>query len=143
MGAKNIAFFLTIATVCFVLSTTVYGMSFDRQTDNAFAPESIHAPDGITAEPGLYSERHQQLMLASIDSDIFRAYPGLNLHSIPEASLASGSLTQEDDGQPYLSSLVSSVTPAGMPDEPAAMMVLGFGLVFLVGFAKKRIIGKA
>ena len=142
MRKTNLLFFLTIATVCFVLSTTVYGISFDQQTDNAFAPEFVHAATKITAEHGVYSEQGQ-LMLASIDPDVFSEDQRRNLHSILEAAGASETQTREDGDQPYLSSLVSSTTPAGVPDEPAAMIVLGFGLVFLAGFARKRILGKA
>lgn len=143
MRKKNLLFFLTISTVCFVLSTAVYGISFNQQADNAFTPESIHASTGITAEPGLNNEQRQQLMLASIDPDVVSADQRLNLHSILDTASASEALPGEDDWQPYLLSLVSVATPAGIPDEPATMVVLGFGLVFLAGFAKKRIIGKA
>jgi len=133
---------MAISTVCFFLSTAAYGISFDRQADNAFAPEFILASGKITGEPGLYNEK-QQLILASIDPGALDADQRLHLHSILMDAGSSEPLPGEEEERSYLLSLLSTATPSGIPDEPAAMMVLGFGLVFLAGFAKKRITGKS
>lgn len=143
MRKKKLLFFLTISTVCFVLLTTVYGISSNLQVDNAFAQGSITAPGGITAESGLHNEQHQQLILASIDPDGLSADQRLHLHSILLAAGEAEEAPGENDAQLYLLSLLSAATPAGIPDEPATMMVLGFGVVFLAGYLKRRITGKA
>ena len=135
MKNNYLLYLIAILIAGFFLSTVAYAMSHQQKTERPFTGVSFQANNARDVKAGV----NQEILVSSLPADFLQENQAIGLYLIDDTARRSEKSSKgQEDTESYLSSLVSSLALDRMPNESSALLILGVGLVFFAGIAKRR-----